>query len=172
MAGAMVRRRLSREAIIMTQTARIPFFQLAPANLQAMIALSASVKKSSLGARLVELINLRVSQINGCGVCVDMHWRDLIKQGAEARHLNALAGWREAPDSFFDARERAALNWAEAVNALPRQHPSEADFAQLQQHFSNTEIAEISYAIATIRGWNAINASLHNPIPEVPAPGF
>jgi AhpD family alkylhydroperoxidase len=67
----------------MTQ-ARIPFFQLAPANLQAMIALSGTVKKSSLGPRLVELINLRVSQINGCGVCVDMHWRDLIKQGRTA----------------------------------------------------------------------------------------
>lgn len=156
----------------MTRTARIPFFQLAPANLQAMIALSASVKQSALGPRLVELVNLRVSQINGCGVCVDMHWRDLIKQGAEPRHLNALAGWREAPDAFFDGRERAALNWAEAVNALPQRHPSEADFGLLQQHFSNTEIAELSYVIATIRAWNVINASLHNQIPEVPPPGL
>jgi AhpD family alkylhydroperoxidase len=155
----------------MTQ-ARIPFFQLAPANLQAMIALSGSVKKSSLGIRLVELINLRVSQINGCGVCVDMHWRDLIKQEVEPRHLNAIAGWREAPASFFSERERAALNWAEAANALPHQQPTDADFDLLKTHFSNTEIAELSYAIATIRAWNLINASLHNQIPEVPAPGF
>lgn len=155
----------------MTQ-ARIPFFQLAPANLQAMIALSASVKKSSLGARLVELVNLRVSQINGCGVCVDMHWRDLIKQGAEPRHLNALAGWREAPPSFFSALERAALNWAEAVNALPHKQPSDADFGALKEHFTDNEIAELSYAIAVIRGWNTINASLHNQIPEVPPPGM
>jgi AhpD family alkylhydroperoxidase len=154
----------------MTQTARLPFFQLAPANLQAMIALSGSVKKSSIGVRLVELINLRVSQINGCGVCVDMHWRDLIKQGAEPRHLNAVSGWREAP--FFSALERAALNWAEAVNALPHKHPTDDDFAQLKEHFTDTEIAEISYTIATIRGWNVINASLLNQIPEVPAPGF
>jgi AhpD family alkylhydroperoxidase len=154
----------------MTQTARLPFFQLAPANLQAMIALSGSVKKSSIGVRLVELINLRVSQINGCGVCVDMHWRDLIKQGAEPRHLNAVSGWREAP--FFSALERAALNWAEAVNVLPHKHPTDDDFAQLKEHFTDTEIAEISYTIATIRGWNVINASLLNQIPEVPAPGF
>jgi AhpD family alkylhydroperoxidase len=154
----------------MTQTARLPFFQLAPANLQAMIALSGAVKKSSIGVRLVELINLRVSQINGCGVCVDMHWRDLIKQGAEPRHLNAVSGWREAP--FFSALERAALNWAEAVNALPHKHPTDDDFAQLKEHFTDTEIAEISYTIATIRGWNVINASLLNQIPEVPAPGF
>jgi AhpD family alkylhydroperoxidase len=156
--------------VIMTQAARIPFFQLAPANLQAMIALSASVKKSSLGVRLVELINLRVSQLNGCGVCIDMHWRDLIKQGAEPRHLNAVAGWREAP--FFSALERAALNWAEAVNALPHRQPTDADFAELKEHFTDNEIAELSYAIAVIRAWNAINASLHNQIPEVPAPGF
>jgi AhpD family alkylhydroperoxidase len=155
----------------MTQ-ARIPFFQLAPANLQAMIALSGSVKKSSLGGRLVELINLRVSQINGCGVCVDMHWRDLIKQGAEPRHLNAVAGWREAPASFFSAPERAALNWAEAVNALPHKQPTDADFGELKEHFSENQIAELSYAIAVIRGWNLINASLHNQIPEVPPPGF
>lgn len=157
----------------MTQTARIAdFYRAAPANLQAMIALSTSVKKSSLGIRLVELINLRISQINGCGVCVDMHWRDLIKQGLDPRHLNAIAGWREAPASFFSASERAALNWAEAVNALPHKQPTDADFALLKEHFNETQIAELGYGIAVIRGWNVINASLHNQIPEVPAPGF
>jgi AhpD family alkylhydroperoxidase len=157
---------------IMNHTARIPLFQLAPANLQAMIALSGSVKKSSLGIRLVELINLRVSQINGCGVCVDMHWRDLMKQEVEPRHLNAIAGWREAPASFFSDRERAALNWAEAANAIPHKHPSDEDFALLKAFFSDNEIAELSYAIAVIKGWNMINASLRNQIPETPAPGF
>jgi AhpD family alkylhydroperoxidase len=158
------------QGLVMTHTARIDFFKLAPANLQAMIHLSASVKKSSLGARLVELVNLRVSQINGCGVCVDMHWRDLIKQEAEPRHLNALAGWREAP--FFSERERAALHWAEVVNAMPLKGPSDADFAQLQAHFTDNEIAELGYAIAVIKGWNVLNLSLRNQIPETPAPGF
>lgn len=157
----------------MSQSARIPaFFQTAPANLQAMIGLSTSVKKSSLGIRLVELVNLRISQINGCGVCVDMHWRDLIKQGLEPRHLNAIAGWREAPATFFSDAERAALGWAEAVNALPHKQPSDADYAWLKEHFNETAIVELSYAIAAIRGWNVINASLHNLIPETPAPGF
>ena len=154
----------------MTHTARISFFKLAQPNLQAMIALSASAKKSSLGIRLVELINLRVSQINGCGVCIDMHWRDLIKQGADPRHLNAVAGWREAP--FFDERDRAALRWAEAVNAIPRKDPSDEDFAELQSRFSENEIAEISYAIGAIKAWNTINVSLRNQIPENPPPGF
>lgn len=150
--------------------ARINFFQLAPANLKAMIHLSSSVRQSSLGHKIVELVNLRVSQINGCGVCVDMHWRDLIKQGVEPRHLNAVAGWREAP--FFDARERAALAWAEAVNALPHQDATDAVYLNLREHFDETQIAELSYAIATVRGWNVMNLSLRNQIPETPAPGF
>ena len=157
----------------MTQAARIKdFYRAAPTSLQAMIALSTSVKKSALGIRLVELVNLRISQINGCGVCIDMHWRDLIKQGLDPRHINAIAGWREAPPSFFSDSERAALNWAEAVNALPHQQPSDDDFALLKAHFDDNQIIELSYGIAVIRGWNLINASLHNQIPEVPAPGF
>jgi AhpD family alkylhydroperoxidase len=154
----------------MTHAARIPLFQLAPSQLQAMIGLSTAVKKSSLGPRLIELVFLRVSQINGCGVCVDMHWRDLIKQEVEPRHINAVAVWREAP--FFSDRERAALHWAEVVNAIPVRDPSDADFAHLQEHFSDSEIAELGYAIAVIKGWNLLNVSFRNPIPETPAPGF
>ena len=154
----------------MSHAARIPFFTLAPANMKAMINLSASVKQSSLGTHLVELVQLRVSQINGCGICIDMHWRDLIRQEANPRHLNALAGWREAP--FFSTRERAALGWAEAVNALPQRDDTDAAYAELQQHFSPAEIAELSYAVAAIKGWNLLNLSLRNQIPEVPAPGF
>ena len=154
----------------MSHTARISFFEQAPANLHAMIGLSTSVKKSSLGIRIVELVNLRVSQINGCGVCVDMHWRDLIKQGAEPRHLNAIAGWREAP--FFSDRERAALGWAEAVNALPQKDDTDEAYVELRKHFNDNETAELAYAIAVIKGWNLINLSLRNQIPEVPAPGF
>jgi len=151
-------------------TARLNFFQLAPANLKAMIHLSGTVKQSSLGPRLVELVQLRVSQINGCGVCIDMHWRDLVRQGADARHLNAIAGWREAP--FFDARERAALAWAEAVNALPQRDDTDVAYPALREQFSENEIAELSYAIAAIRGWNVMNLSLRNQIPENPPPGF
>ena len=154
----------------MSNTARIPFYTLASANLQAMINLSASVKQSSLGTRVVELVFLRVSQINGCGVCIDMHWRALIAENADPRHLNALPGWREAP--LFSARERAALAWAEAVNALPLIDTTDVAYTDLREQFNPTEIAELSYAIAVIKGWNLINLSLRNQIPEVPAPGF
>lgn len=154
----------------MTHAVRIPFFSLAPAHLQALTKLSATVKKGALGERLVELVQLRLSQINGCGFCVDMHWRDLVRQGADPRHLNAVAVWREAP--FFSERERAALAWAELVNAIPAKQPSDADFDRLSAHFSQSEIAELGYAIVAIRGWNSLNVSLRNPIPETPLPGL
>ena len=154
----------------MSSTARLPFFSLAPKTLHAMINLSKSVSQSSVGERLIELINLRVSQVNGCGFCVDMHWRSLLKQGADPRHLNAVSGWREAP--FFSLRERAALGWADAVNALPQRDDTDAAYVELREHFNETEIVELSYAIAAIRGWNVLNLSLRNQIPEQPAPGF
>jgi alkylhydroperoxidase family enzyme len=86
--------------------------------------------------------------------------------------VNAIAGWREAPASFFNARERAALGWAEAVNALPHQDLTDAAWPALREQFSEQEIAELSYTIAAIRGWNVMNLSLRNQIPETPAPGF
>ena len=154
----------------MSHAARIDLFSLAPAALKAMINLSQTVKGGTLGVRLVELVKLRVSQQNGCGLCVDMHWRDLIKQGADPRHLNSVAAWRESP--FFDARERAALAWADAVNALPGRDDTDAAWPALREHFSDNEIAELGYAIAVIRGWNAINLSLRTPIPVEPRPGM
>ncbi|HEY8608310.1 MAG TPA: carboxymuconolactone decarboxylase family protein [Noviherbaspirillum sp.] len=154
----------------MSDIARIPLMKHSPANLRALVALSTAVKQSSLGERLVELIKLRLSQINGCGFCVDMHWRDLVRQGMEPRHLNALAVWREAP--FFSERERAALRWAEIVNDQPHSDPSDEEFGLVKKYFSDTEIVEIGYAVAAIKGWNMLNRALRVPIPEVPAPGM
>ena len=154
----------------MSNAARISLFKFAPAILKAKTDLSILVKKSSLGERLVELVNLRISQINGCGFCVDMHWRDLIRQGMDARHLNAVAVWREAP--FFSERERAALRWAEIVNGQPHIDASDEEFKRVREYLSENEVVELGYAVAAIKGWNMLNLSLRNPIPEVPAPGM
>lgn len=151
-------------------SARIPLFSVAPANLKALVNLSTVNRKGALGERLFELIQLRVSQVNGCGVCIDMHWRDLIRQGVDPRHLNSLAAWRESP--FFGVRERAALAWADAVNALPHRDDTDAAWPALREAFDDNEIAELGYTIAAIRGWNTINLSLRNQIPEHPAPGM
>jgi len=148
----------------MSHTARIAYHQLAPKAFKGLYDLSMAVHDGALGRRLVDLVLLRVSQINGCAYCIDMHWRDLIKQDIDARHLNAVAGWREAP--FFSERERAALRWAELVTATPHSDASDEEFARLRPLFSDVEIAELGFAVAAINAWNLLNVSFRNPLPE------
>ena len=150
----------------MTLEARLSYATLAPNSFKAMLALSATVHGGALGRKLVDLVFLRVSQINGCAFCIDMHWRDLIAQQEDPRHLNCVAGWREAP--FFDARERAALHWAEVVTGIPHRDPSDAEFAALRAHFSDAEIAELGFAIVVINAWNRLNVSFRTPVPAAP----
>ncbi|MBE7369048.1 carboxymuconolactone decarboxylase family protein [Ramlibacter pallidus] len=145
---------------------RIDFHAAAPKAARALGQLSHAAG-SALDKRLKELVNLRISQINGCAFCIDMHWADLLQQGVDARHVNAVAGWREA-HRFFDARDRAAFAWAEAVNAVPHRTPTDAEFEAVKQHFSEAEIADLSFSVVAIRGWNMLNASFHMPVPETP----
>ncbi|MDP3761816.1 MAG: carboxymuconolactone decarboxylase family protein [Ramlibacter sp.] len=145
---------------------RLNYHALAPQSAKALAQFSQTAG-GALDKRLKELVNLRISQINGCAFCIDMHWADLVKQGMEPRQLNALAGWREAR-RFFDDRHRAALQWAEAVNAIPHRAPGDADFEEVKRHFSDAEIAELTFSVAAIRAWNALNASFHMPVPEQP----
>ncbi|WP_206956418.1 carboxymuconolactone decarboxylase family protein [Trinickia acidisoli] len=148
----------------MTHTARIDYRQLAPTAFRNLYQLSTGLRRDLLGHRLVDLVLLRVSQINGCAYCIDMHWRDLIKLGADPRHLNAVTGWREAP--FFDERERAALEWSELVTGVPYTDPSDEAFVRLREQFTDEEIAELGFVIATITAWNVLNVSFRNPLPE------
>ena len=145
---------------------RLNYHALAPKSAKALATLSMTAA-ASLGERLRELVNLRVSQINGCASCIDMHWAALVREGVDPRHVNAVAGWREA-HRFFSDRDRAALNWAEAVNAVPHRTPSDADFEEVRRHFSDAEIAEITFAVGAIRAWNMLNASFHTQVPEKP----
>lgn len=147
-------------------TPRLDYHALAPQSAKAL-ARASFAAGAALDRRLKELVNLRISQINGCAFCMDMHGSDLLGQGMDPRHLNAVAGWREAA-RFFSAAERAALNWAEAVNAQPHRTPSDADFALARQHFSDEAIAELTFVVGAVRAWNMLNASFHTPVPETP----
>ena len=148
---------------------RLNYHALAPKSTKGLAQLSFNAA-STLDKELKELVNLRISQINGCAFCIDMHWADLIKQGVEPRKVNAVAGWREA-HRFFDEKYRAALAWAESVNAIPQRSPSDAEFEDMKRHFTEAEIAELTFCIVAIRGWNMLNASFHTPVPEVPYAG-
>ena len=145
---------------------RLDYHALAPHAAQAGVQFSRAAG-STLEKRLRELVNLRISQINGCAFCVDMHWADLVKQGMDARHVNAVAGWREAARFFSDA-ELAALDWAEAVNAIPQRAPSDADFDAVRRHLSDAQIADLTFQVGAIRSWNMLNASFHTQVPETP----
>jgi AhpD family alkylhydroperoxidase len=157
---------LNHQGKPMSQQPRLDYHSLAPNAAKALARFSFAAG-GALGPRLKELVNLRISQINGCAFCIDMHWAALLKQGMDPRHVNAVAGWREA-HRFFSDGERAALNWAEAVNAVPQRVASDADFQEIRRHFNDAQIAELTFAVGAIRSWNMLNASFHTPVPEVP----
>jgi len=133
---------------------RLDYAKASPAAYQAMLGLERYVRASGLEHSLLELVKLRASQINGCAFCVDMHARDARAGGEAERRLYALPVWREAP--FFTARERAALDWTEALT-LVAQHPDlDAPYAALAQHFSDKERVDLTLAIGAINTWNRI----------------
>lgn len=145
---------------------RINYYAVAPKSAQALSRFSYAAG-ASLPLRLRELVNLRISQINGCAFCIDMHAAALAKQGVPAWHLYALAGWREA-HRFFSALERATLAWVEAVNAIPGRGPSDAEFHKMRKHFDDIQIAHITLAVGAIHVFNMMNVSMQTPLPETP----
>jgi AhpD family alkylhydroperoxidase len=113
------------------------------------------------------MVQTRVSQLNGCAFCLDMHVRDLRKEGVAWNHINSIATWREV--GFYDARERAALNWAESITRLVENHGDrDADFAQLQAVFSDQEIVDLTVLIAQINAWNRLGVGMHLPVADKP----
>lgn len=153
----------------MSHAPRLNYYTAAPKSAQALVTFSRTAAPS-LEPRLRELVNLRVSQINGCAFCLDMHAHALAKMGVDARTLATVAGWREAR-RFFSPRECAALAWAESVNAVPQRTPSDAEWSELREHFKDGEIAELTFAVGAIRAWNMLNASFRTEVPEQPYAG-
>ncbi|NZA28432.1 carboxymuconolactone decarboxylase family protein [Luteimonas sp. SJ-92] len=147
----------------MSQRPRIPYPKLAPKAFRAMLALAESLRESRLGPGLSGLVKMRVSQINGCAYCLDMHARELREAGEEQRRLDTLAGWRES--RLFDARERAALGWAESLTRIETSGAADADYAPLLEHFDETAIAELTFLAVEINGWNRLAVGLRTPLP-------
>jgi AhpD family alkylhydroperoxidase len=144
---------------------RLPWTHLAPKAYQAMAATSATLAPSSLGPVLTELVQARVSQINGCAFCLDMHARDLRRHGETWQRLNSLATWRET--GLYSQRERAALNWAETLTRLADHHVErDPDFEPLKRQFSDQEIVELTWTIATINTWNRMAIAMRAPVVE------
>lgn len=133
---------------------RINYARVAPKGIQAMRGLEEHVRQSGLEPELLELVRLRVSQINGCAYCIDMHAKDARARGESEQRLYGLSAWEETP--YYSARERAALAWAESLTRIAESHAPDELYALVRQHFSELELVELSLAIVAINGWNRL----------------
>lgn len=128
-----------------------------PAAYEAMSALQNYVRNSSLDKKLLYLVEVRASQINGCAFCIDMHAFNARKAGETEQRLYTLAAWREAP--FFSEKERAALALTESVTLLASTQVPDDVYEEAARHFSEKEIVELLMLIVTINGWNRLVVS-------------
>ncbi|MBV9852420.1 MAG: carboxymuconolactone decarboxylase family protein [Armatimonadetes bacterium] len=140
------------------------FHKLAPGVTDSLRAIGGAVKRSGLDERLVELVKIRASQINGCAFCLQMHATAARKLGETEDRLQLLCVWHEAP--VFSARERAALAWTEALTRITEGHVSQEVYDQARTSFSEEELAHLTGAIVTINAWNRI-AVAYRFTPEV-----
>jgi len=148
---------------------RLPFRTVFPEAVQAMLALERAVRKSSLEPALLELVRLRASELNGCGYCVDMHTKDARARGEAEQRLYLASVWREAP--CYSERERAALEWTEALTLLPRTGAPDDVYERVSRAFSQEEVVALTLAIVTINGWNRFAVGLRSPVGSYqPAP--
>ncbi|HTL44378.1 MAG TPA: carboxymuconolactone decarboxylase family protein [Vicinamibacterales bacterium] len=129
-------------------------YHAASAAYQAMAGLETFVRNCGLEHRLLELVKTRASQINGCAYCIDMHTKDARAEGETEQRLYGLSAWRETP--FYTDRERAALEWAEALTLISENDVPDSLYEAVRQHFSETELVNLSMAIITINGWNRL----------------
>ncbi|HXH07873.1 MAG TPA: carboxymuconolactone decarboxylase family protein [Vicinamibacterales bacterium] len=128
---------------------------------RAMAALQREVELSGLERPLLELVKVRASQINGCAYCIDMHTKDARAAGETEQRLYALNAWREAP--FFTERERAALEWAEAVTRVAETRVPDEVFDRARRHFAESELVALTFAAVTINAWNRLAIAFRIP---------
>ncbi len=133
---------------------RLNYNSASPEAFAAMLGLESAVRKSSIELSLRELVKMRASQINGCAFCLDMHSKDARAEGETEQRLYGLSAWREAP--YYTDRERAALEWTEALTLVADNHVPDEVFDAVRPHFNDKELMDLTLAIVAINGWNRI----------------
>jgi AhpD family alkylhydroperoxidase len=145
---------------------RFDFTVVAAEGYKALLGVHGYVQKSGIDLGLLELVKIRVSQINGCAFCLAMHMPLARKNGVSDDQLNLLVAWREAP--VFNNQERAALAWAESMTRLIGGDVPDDIYEQACEQFSMKEIADLSFAVAEINAWNRLMVCSRTP-PQVAA---
>jgi AhpD family alkylhydroperoxidase len=138
-------------------TQRMDYNAATPAGVKALGGVYGHIMQSGLPKALVDLVYLRVSQINGCAYCIDMHSKDARAAGETEQRLYLLDAWREAP--FYTDRERAAFAWTEAVTKVTEGHVPDSVFKEVREQFNDKELADLTMAIAAINAWNRMAIS-------------
>ena len=140
---------------------RLDYNQIAPAGAKALGGVYGYVMQSSLPAVLIDLVYLRVSQINNCAYCLDMHTRDLLKKGQKIEKLALVQAWAEA-GNLFDARERAALAWAETVTRVAETGVPDEAYQAVRAVFDERELVDLTIAISLMNAYNRMAISFRN----------
>jgi len=141
---------------------RINFLEKGQDALKTLYPVGRYLAKSPVENALLDLVYFRVSQINGCAFCLDMHSKDLRAMGESEQRLYTLDAWREAP--FYTERERAALGWAEAVTKITNGNIPDEVFETARKQFSEEELIDLTLAVTTINTYNRINIAFRPPV--------
>ncbi|MCA1496578.1 MULTISPECIES: carboxymuconolactone decarboxylase family protein [unclassified Bradyrhizobium] len=137
---------------------RLDYNQIAPAGIKALGGVYGYVLQSQLSATLIELVYLRISQINNCAYCLDMHTRDLLKKGEKVEKIALLQAWREA-GNLFDEREQAALAWAETVTRVAETGVPDEAYQAARAVFEERELVDLTIAISLMNAYNRMAIS-------------
>jgi len=137
--------------------ARIDLMHVNPGVIQAMLGLERQIRHAGFDHKLLDLVRMRASQINGCAYCLDMHSKDARANGETEQRLYGLNAWRETP--YYSARERAALEWTEALTLVAQAHVPDEGYERVREQFSEDELVHLSLAIVAINGWNRLNVA-------------
>lgn len=137
---------------------RLKYSELSPAPYKGMVTALMALEKGVLDKATIELMFMRVSQINGCAYCLDMHGKALRESGVDNAKLDQLAGWRVS--HAFSDRERSALEWADSVTLIAATGAPDSAFEALQTHFSEAEIADLTFAISIMNAFNRLAISM------------
>lgn len=139
---------------------RIPYGNYSHELLSAMVGLEQAARNCGLEHGLIHLVKLRASQINGCAYCIDMHWKDLRALGEIEQRLYGLDAWRESP--YYTARERAALDWTEAVTRIADTHAEDSVYESVRSQFTEKELVDLTWVIGAINVWNRMAISFRS----------
>jgi len=139
-------------------TLRLPYFTLSSSVMEPMVAALGALEKGPLDNVIIELAFLRVSQINGCAYCLDMHSKSLRKMDVSQTKLDQLAGWQVS--HAFSERERAALAWADSVTLIAATGAPDSVYEPLKAHFSDVEISELTFAIGLMNAFNRLGVGM------------